>query len=139
MLQKSFYHFTKFDEIDRLMKTFFFDKPYSIVSINQEKEKHNFSTRHWQEITKDGKTILGYDLHGINPDDLTVTKIIEDGIPYIKIEGKTKNEILDCEMEVNARWAIPYKQFKKPTKKVENGILYIFVEQEVIEEEVETI
>lgn len=144
MLQKGYYSFTKFnDEFDHLtnniMKTFFFDKPYSLISINQEKRKHNFSTRHWQEIIKDDKAILCYDIHGLNPNDIKVTKTTEDGIAYIKIEGKTKNEVLDCDMEVNARWAIPYKQFKKPTKKVENGLLYIFVEQEFTEEEIEEI
>ncbi len=144
MLQKGFYSFgmceNEFDRLaNKVMKTFFFDKPYSIVSINQEKEKHNFSTRHWQEIVKDDKTILAYDVHGIDVKDLKVTKIAEDGIAYIKIEGKTKNNILDCEMEVNARWAIPYKQFKKPTKKIENGILYVIVKSNNIEEEIEEI
>ncbi|MDK2900938.1 MAG: hypothetical protein PWQ45_1524, partial [Thermosipho sp. (in: thermotogales)] len=115
------------------------DKPYCLVTTNQEKRKHNFSTRHWQEIIKDDKAILCYDIHGVNPTDIKVTKIVEDSISYIKIEGKTKNDILDCEMEVDARWAIPYKQFKKPTKKIENGLLYIFVEQEVVEEEIEEI
>lgn len=147
MLQKGYYNFRTFDNtftgIDRMasniLKTFFYDNPFSLTTINQEKCKHNFSTRHWQEIIKDDKAILAYDLHGINPDDLKVIKTSEDGVSYITIEGKTKNEILDCEIEVKTRWAIPYKQFKKPTKKVENGILYIFVEQETVKEEVEEI
>lgn len=143
MLQ-NYYRFKRCeDEFDRLanrvMKTFFFDKPYSIVSINQEKEKHNFSTRHWQEIVKDDKTILAYDIHGIDPENLRVTKVVEDGVAYINIQGKTKNDILNCEMEVDTRWMIPYKQFKKPNKKIENGILYIFIEPMKTEEEVETI
>ena len=45
MLEKGFYSFRAFDELDRIinniMRTFFFDKPYSLVSIKQEKEKHN--------------------------------------------------------------------------------------------------
>lgn len=143
MLEKGFYSFRAFDELDRLtnniMRTFFFDKPYSVVSIKQEKEKHNFSTRHWQEIVKDNKAILIYDVHGINPDDLTVKKIVEDGIAYITIEGKSKNEELNCEMQVKARWAIPYKQFKKPTKKIKNGLLYVYIEKDKSNEDEEII
>ena len=55
-----------------------------------------------------------YDVHGINAGDLVVKRVVEDGIAYITIEGKTNNEELNCEMEVRARWAIPFKQFKKP-------------------------
>lgn len=147
MLQKGYYDFRTFDNeftginrmANKMIRTFLYDNPFSLITINQEKEKHNFSTRHWQEIIKDDKAILAYDVHGINSEDLKVTKTTEDGTSYITIEGKTKNEILECDMEVKTRWAIPYKQFKKPTKKIENGILYIFVEQEEIKEEVETI
>lgn len=146
-LQKGFYSFKKYDDpfstidrmADKLLKTFVYDNPFSVVTINQEKEKHNFSTRHWQAIVKDDKAILVYDVHGFGSEDLKITKQSEDGVPYIVIEGKTKNEILDCEMEIKTRWAIPYKQFKKPTKKIENGMLYIFVEPEVVKEEIEEI
>lgn len=150
MLERGFYSFKDFDdfnkEIDRInkmanniMRTFFFDKPFSLVSIKQEKEKHNFSTRHWQEVVKDDKAILVYDIHGISPDDIIVKKVVEDGIAYITIEGKTKNEELNCEMEVRARWAIPYKQFKKPTKKIENGLLYVYIEKDKNENDEEII
>lgn len=147
-LQKGFYSFTPFSSdpftnldrmANRLLKTFVYDNPFSIVTINQEKGKHNFSTRHWQEIIKDDKVILVYDVHGFGDVDLSVKKITEDGMSYITIEGKTKNEILDCEMEIKTRWAIPYKQFKKPTKKIENGMLYITVECNKVEEEIEEI
>lgn len=142
-LQKGFYSFRAFDDpfrgMDNILRTFLYDKPFSVVSINQEKEKHNFSTRHWQEIVKDDKAILVYDVHGIDKSDLKVTKTSEDGMSYITIEGKTKNEILDCDMEVKTRWMIPYRQFKKPTKKIENGLLYVFVESDKTEEEVEEI
>jgi HSP20 family molecular chaperone IbpA len=146
-LQKGFYSFKKYDDpfstidrmADKLLKTFVYDNPFSVVTINQEKEKHNFSTRHWQEIIKDDKAILAYDVHGFSESDLKVTKTSEDGMSYITIKGKTKNEILDCEMEIKTRWMIPYKQFKKPTKKIENGMLYIFVEPDKTEEEIEEI
>lgn len=142
MLEKGFYSLRPYDpftSIDKVLKTFFYDKDYSVQNTIQEKVKHNFSTRHWQEIIKDDKAILAFDIHGINPDDLKVTKVCEDGMSYIKIEGTTKNEVLDCDMKVDTRWAIPYRQFNKPTKKIENGMLYIFVEPTVEREEVETI
>lgn len=142
-LQKGFYNFRAFDDpfkgMDNILRTFLYDKPFSVVSINQEKEKHNFSTRHWQEIVKDDKAILVYDVHGFSGNELSVKKITEDGMSYITIEGKTKNEILDCDMEIKTRWVIPYRQFKKPTKKIENGLLYVFVECDKTEEEVEEI
>jgi hypothetical protein len=139
MLEKGFYEFKPFTTFDSLVKTFIYDSNYCAKNINEEKVKHNFSTRHWQQIVKDDKAILVYDIHGINDTDLKVTKISEDGVSYIKIEGTTNNAILDCEMSMNVRWAIPYRQFKKPTKKIENGLLYIFVEPVTEEEEVETI
>ena len=45
-------------------------------------------------------------MHGINPDDLTVKKVVEDGIAYITIEGKSKikmKNLGNCEMEVKSK------------------------------------
>ena len=138
-LVRGYANFKPFDGIDGFMRTFFYDKDYSMPNITSEKEKHNFSTRHWEQIVKDDKAILVYDIHGINPDDLKVTKETENGTQYITIKGTTKNDILDCDMTVNARWAIPYQCCKKPTKKIINSLLYVFVEPEIEKEEVETI
>jgi hypothetical protein len=106
------------------------DKEYSVPIIYHEKQKHNFSTRHWQGIVDDNKAILVYDIHGVNPDDIKVKRITEDGVSYIVVEGKTKNEILNCEMDAGNRWVIPYKKFKKPVKEIKNGLLYITIEKD---------
>lgn len=137
------YYFRKnFNEgLDKIFKTFFYDVEYSNENTQQEKRKHNFSTRYWQHIKKDGKDILVYDVSGIDPSKIKVRKVVEDGINYIVVESEdgTKNEILDIEMNIKARWAITYQQFKKPIKKIENGFLYVFIEPEKIEEDIEEI
>lgn len=120
------------------MISLFYDSVFSNENTQKEKEKHNFSTRHWQPVIKDGKTVLVYDISGINPEDIKVKKVTEDGSIYIVVETEngSKNEILNVDMNIKARWAVPYKKFKKPTKKIENGFLYVFIEPESSEEEI---
>ncbi len=143
MLQRGYFNeFQKFDSLmDDMLKVFFYDTAYSNKNTQQEKKKHNFSTRYWQHVRKDGKDILVYDVSGIDPSKIKVKRITEDGINYIVVETEKgyKNEILDVEISINARWAITYKNFKKPTKKIENGFLYVFIEPEKLEEDVEEI
>ena len=110
------YYFRKnFNEgLDKIFKTFFYDVEYSNENTQQEKRKHNFSTRYWQHIKKNGKDILVYDVSGIDPSKIKVRKVVEDGVNYIVVESEdgAKNEILDIEVNIKARWAITYQQFK---------------------------
>jgi hypothetical protein len=139
MLERGSYSFRAYDPFERFVQSFFYDTGFSNENTQKEKTKHNFSTRHWQTVKKDGKDILIYDVSGLNPSEIIVNKVSEGGTNYILVKGSSKNEILDTEMTIEARWAIPYKQFKKPTKKIENGFLYVFLEPETSKEEIETI
>ena len=50
-------------------------KTFHNFSENYQQEKRK-NTRHWQEIIKDDKAILAYDVHGFSESDLKDTKMV---------------------------------------------------------------
>jgi HSP20 family molecular chaperone IbpA len=101
---------------------YYFDKTY--YEKNQKKV-NNFSNRRYQTIEKEDKKILVYDIVGINESDIKIEFTREDDVDYLQINGKSKNDALDCEFEINARFAVDVDKIEKIGHTVENGLLYI--------------
>ncbi len=101
---------------------YYFDKTY--YDKNQ-KRVNNFSNRRYQTIDKEDKRILVYDIVGIKDSDIKIEFTREDDVDYLQISGKSKNEILDCEFEINARFEVDVEKIEKIGHTIENGLLYI--------------
>lgn len=96
----------------------------------EEKDMHPYSIKNTEK-----ETIITHNILGIDKKDLKVSREAENGVSYIVISGKTKDNITGKEYSVNSRFALDEKQldFAKINVTAKNGLLYITIPTKRIE------
>lgn len=89
-----------------------------------EKDMHPYSIK-----TTEKEITVVHNVLGINKEDLNVSIKVENHIPYIVIEGKTKDAVTEKEYSVNSRFSMDESKMdlSKITLSMNNGLLYIVI------------
>lgn len=89
-----------------------------------EKDMHPYST-----YNNKNEFIIVHNILGIEKKDLKLTKILEKGVNYLLIEGKTKDTITGREYSISSKLALDANSLdlNKITPRVKNGLLYISI------------
>lgn len=111
------------DLMNLILSPFNWDKN-SYWFNRDEKDMNPYSIK----TTKENITIV-HNVLGINKDDLNVSIKTENRVPYIVIEGKTKDAITEKEYSINSRFSIDEAQMdlSKTYLAMNNGLLYITI------------
>ena len=106
-----------------LSPTFDWDKK-NYKFNREEKDMHPYSVK-----SDNKQTIITHNILGIDKKDLKITKETENGINYIIIAGKTKDDITGKEYSINSKFAIDESQLdlSKINATTKNGLLYIII------------
>ena len=126
------------DFIDLLFDPFNWDQK-SYKFNRAEKDMNPYSV-----YTSDTEVTIVHNVLGINKEDLRLIRKKENGMPYIIIEGKTKDAFTGKEYSVSSRFALDDTQLdlSNISSTMNNGLLYIVIpakaqREEKITEEIE--
>ena len=111
------------DFIDLLFDPFNWDQK-SYKFNRAEKDMNPYSV-----YTSDTEVTIVHNVLGINKEDLRLIRKKENGMPYIIIEGKTKDLITGKVYSVSSKFAIEEStlDLSKVTSSIRNGLLYITI------------
>jgi len=109
--------------VDNMFSTIDWDKK-NYKFNREEKDMHPYSIK-----SDEKQTIITHNILGIDKKDLKISKEIENGISYIVITGKTKDDLTKQEYSVNSRFALDESQLdlSKINATARNGLLYITI------------
>ncbi|MFR3182160.1 MAG: Hsp20/alpha crystallin family protein [Clostridia bacterium] len=82
---------------------------------------------------KGNKTILVYEVVGINKEDLKVQLMSKNGENKIIITGETENDITESKYMIDTEVVLDEKAIRNVSSRVENGLLYVTVEYAELE------
>ena len=76
--------------------------------------------------TLEDRVVIVHNIVGIEPDDIKVSIVNEDGRDSLVIEGVTHNDVLNYDYKVSSKFGIVSADvFKSVTYEVKDGLLYI--------------
>lgn len=103
-------------DFDFLSDYYFFNRPVKDMSP-------------YKIVEKDDKATIVLNTLGISPEDIEIEVVGEDGKPYsqyLKVSGKTKDELSDKEYNINMKFSIR-KAVKAIDWESRNGLTYLHV------------
>jgi HSP20 family molecular chaperone IbpA len=81
----------------------------------------------YEIVRKESQSIIVFNALGLGKDNVTVTIDKLKGTEYLLISGEQKNEITNKTYSVNGRFVVDSSSIKGIDWKVQDGLLYVYV------------